>query len=102
MFINQKSKVVIKIFVSTFVVTGLTLLSNVGWSQDRQFEIEQVRWKSEAQVREMMGEPNSVLGPVGTHASYTLWKYDKVTIAFANNHAFHQFDKDSLKKFKME
>ena len=64
--------------------------------------IDQVRWKSESQVRELYGEPTSISSPVGTHASYTMWKYDDFTVAFANNKAFHLFKKDSLRKIVIE
>ncbi len=50
---------------------------------------EQIRWKTEAQVRAILGEPNSVTAPVGTHKSYTLWKYETFTVAFSNKRAFH-------------
>ena len=63
--------------------------------------INDVRWKSEAQVKAVLGEPISITPPVGTHASYTLWKYDNFTVAFANNKAFHLFDKNSLKQVKL-
>lgn len=85
---NQVVKAVITIFALTF------LLSQTSVAQD----VEQIRWKSESQVRSLHGEPNSIQGPIGTHASYTLWKYDGFSIAFANNRAFHLFDKDSLRK----
>lgn len=71
-------------------------------NSDINVDIEQIRWKSESQVRALLGDPNSVHGPVGTHASYTLWKYDDFTVAFANNRAFHLFDKNSLKKFELQ
>lgn len=64
-------------------------------------DIEEVRWKSESQVRALYGEPQSITAPVGTHATYTMWKYQDFTVAFANNRAFHLFKKDSLKKFEL-
>lgn len=64
--------------------------------------VEQVRWKGEAQVRDLYGEPQSVTAPVGTHATYKLWKYDDFTVAFANSKAFHLFKNDSLRKIKIE
>jgi hypothetical protein len=64
--------------------------------------LEQVRWKSETQVREMLGDPKSIRGPIGTHASYELWVYDGFTIAFANKRAFHIFDKNSLHKIELQ
>lgn len=64
-------------------------------------KINEVRWKSEAQVRALYGEPDSISQPTGTHARYVLWKYPDFTVAFANNRAFHLFKKDSLKKFEL-
>lgn len=64
--------------------------------------VDDIRWKSEDQVRAILGEPISSTPPVGTHATYTLWKYETFTVAFANNHAFHLFDKDSLKRIELE
>jgi len=63
--------------------------------------IEEVRWKSEAQVRALYGEPDSISQPTGTHATYIMWKYPDFTVAFANNRAFHLFKKDSLKRFEL-
>ncbi|MGK0374705.1 MAG: hypothetical protein ACJA2E_001177 [Arenicella sp.] len=59
--------------------------------------VDQVRWKSAEQVRVILGEPQSVTSPVGTHASYTMWKYENYTVAFANGRAFHLFKKNSLR-----
>lgn len=64
--------------------------------------IQDIRWKSEDQVRQILGEPQNISQPTGTHATYTLWKYDKVTVAFANNRAFHLFNNDSLEKIVLE
>lgn len=64
--------------------------------------VEQVRWKSEQQVRNILGEPQSKSTPIGTHASYSLWNYGDFTVAFANNRAFHLFKKGSLKKVVLE
>lgn len=66
-----------------------------------KMDIDRIRWKTESQVRELLGEPTSVHGPVGTHASYTLWKYPDYTVAFANQRAFHMFDKNSLHKIEL-
>ena len=63
--------------------------------------VDQIRWKNEAQVRAILGEPQSITSPVGTHASYTMWKYPSYTVAFSNGKAFHLFDKNSLRKFKI-
>jgi len=54
-------------------------------------DVREVRWKSADKVRAMYGEPRSVRGPIGTHASYTLWSYDGFVVAFANGKAFHLF-----------
>ncbi|WP_353410700.1 hypothetical protein [Arenicella sp. 4NH20-0111] len=62
--------------------------------------IEDVRWKSEAQVEKLLGQPQRKTSPVGTHASYTLWKYDGFTVAFADSKAFHLFKDDSLNELK--
>jgi hypothetical protein len=36
--------------------------------------IDQIRWKSAEQVRVILGEPETITPPVGTHASYTMWQ----------------------------
>jgi len=59
--------------------------------------LEQIQWKSETQIRELLGEPESIQGPTGTHASYVLWKYADFTVAFADQRATHVFQRDSLK-----
>ena len=64
--------------------------------------VDDVRWKSEEQVRQILGDPLSSTPPVGTHATYTLWKYENFTVAFANSRAFHLFDKNSLRRFALE
>lgn len=64
--------------------------------------IEQVRWKTESQVEAIFGVPNKKTSPVGTHATYALWEYEGFTVAFANSRAFHLFQKDSLRKIKLE
>lgn len=83
--------------ISPFLCLATFLLASVANAQD----INDIRWKSESQVRATLGEPISITPPVGTHASYTLWKYDNFTVAFANNKAFHLFDKNSLKKIEL-
>lgn len=75
----------------------LTALSLNSYAQD----INEIRWQSEERVRSLYGEPNNIVGPIGNHASYTLWKYSNFTIAFANQRAFHVFDKDSLHKIEL-
>jgi len=83
----------------SFAVASTNLLTTPNlYAQD----VDDIRWKSENQVRDLYGEPNTVHGPVGTHASYSLWKYDDYTVAFANNRAFHLFKKDSLTKLQLE
>ncbi|GHA00846.1 hypothetical protein GCM10008090_07370 [Arenicella chitinivorans] len=64
-------------------------------------DVNQIRWKSEAQVRQILGEPISTTPPVGTHATYTLWRYDGYTVAFANSKAFHLFRTDSLNTMEL-
>lgn len=64
-------------------------------------DLQEIRWKSESQIRALLGEPESVRGPIGTHASYELWKYPDFTVAFANERVFHMFKKDSLTKFEI-
>ncbi|MBX2847163.1 MAG: hypothetical protein KTR16_02490 [Acidiferrobacterales bacterium] len=86
--LNQIVKALIAITVLTFS------LSQTSFAQD----VSDIRWKSESHVRSLYGEPNSIQGPIGTHATYELWKYDNFSVAFANNRAFHLFNKDSLTK----
>ncbi|MEM7358701.1 MAG: hypothetical protein AAF431_06380 [Pseudomonadota bacterium] len=106
MILNQTLKTVFKKFSAILIVATALFVSAIGLAQEANsatdLNLEQIRWKSESQVRALLGDPNSVHGPVGTHASYTLWKYDEFTIAFANNRAFHLFDKNSLKKFELD
>lgn len=83
--------------VSLLTLAAVLALSNSASAQN----INDIRWKSEAQVKAVLGEPNSVSNPVGTHASYTLWQYDNFTVAFANNRAFHMFNKDSLQRMEL-
>ena len=59
---------------------------------------ERFLWQSPDQVRAGLGEPNSVRLPVGTHATYTLWEYEQVIVAFANERVIHVFDKNALHK----
>lgn len=75
----------------------MLFLSGAASAQD----VNDIRWKSEAQVKAVLGEPNSVSTPIGTHATYTLWQYNDFTVAFANSRAFHLFNKDSLQKVNL-
>jgi len=93
--INTKLNQSLKLPSKSIALTIGLVIAFISTSTYAQ-RVEDVRWKSESQVRNLYGEPNSIQGPIGTHASYTLWKYDDFTIAFANNRAFHLFDKDSL------
>lgn len=43
-----------------------------------------LQWKTEQEVRDLYGEPLSIRGPIGTHASYQLWQYSDFSIAFVN------------------
>lgn len=63
--------------------------------------INDVRWKSASQVRQILGEPISISQPKGTHATYTMWRYPGYTVAFSNNKAFHLFQNDSLRQFEL-
>ena len=63
--------------------------------------VSEVRWKSADKVRAMYGEPQSVRGPIGTHASYTLWSYDGFVVAFANERAFHLFNTSAGKSINL-
>ena len=97
MNVIQTLKNIKSVLFSTLLVINVFCLSAVNAQ-----EVDEVRWKSEQQVRDLYGDPISVHGPVGTHASYILWKYDDYTVAFANNRAFHLFNKDSLTKIVLE
>lgn len=76
---------------------SFTLLSSSVNAQN----IKDIRWKSEAQVRSVLGEPKSVSTPIGTHATYTLWQYDSFTVAFANSKAFHMFSRNSQEQLNL-
>ena len=65
-------------------------------------EINQIRWKSASQVRQILGEPISITKPTGTHATYTMWKYPGYIVAFSNNTAFQLFHHNSLKNYGIE
>ncbi|NND00725.1 MAG: hypothetical protein HKN85_11140 [Gammaproteobacteria bacterium] len=95
--LNQTLKTVI----GALALTATVFTFSAGWAQEG-VDVEKIRWKSEAQVRSILGEPNSIHGPVGTHHSYTLWKYENYTVAFADKRAFHMFHKDTLKKIRLE
>lgn len=84
-------------FITLLIVASFTLFGGSASAQN----INDIRWKSEAQVRSTLGEPNSVSAPIGTHATYTLWQYDNFTVAFANSKAFHLFNRNSLKDVKL-
>lgn len=88
----------IVIMKKTIVFIALFLISSLAQAQS----IEDIRWKSESEVRAILGEPQTITSPVGTHATYTMWKYVNFTVAFANNKAFHLFKNDSLKRFELQ
>jgi hypothetical protein len=95
------------IFIKRFSLLAIALASlfSVAFAQNaniKSVELDQIRWKSESEVRSILGEPKSVHGPTGTHASYILWKYDELTVAFSNGRVFHMFDPDSLKKVVLD
>ena len=80
---------------------GLCLFAATA-SQALAQSVEQIRWKSTSQVRAILGEPENVTSPVGTHASYVLWSYQNFTVAFANGKAFHLFKKNSLNNLSID
>ena len=92
--------VAITIF-SALVHAGFVTAQDNGSSIDSQALLTDLRWKSEEQVRAQLGDPDSVRGPIGTHASYQLWDYPEFSVAFANNRAFHLFDKNSLHRMEL-
>ena len=95
----------LKIFCFAVALATAVAASGALYAQQPALEspdVSTIRWKTEAQVRELLGEPNSIHGPVGTHSSYTLWKYENFTVAFSDHRAFHVFHKNSLKKFVLE
>lgn len=65
-------------------------------------DVDQVRWKSESQVTDILGEPASKSTPIGIHATYSLWTYDGFVVAFANSRAFHLFRIDGANKMELE
>jgi len=85
-------------FKSLLFICSILLCTN-SFAQDAS--AVDIKWKTESQVRNLLGEPISIHGPVGTHASYTLWKYQNMYVAFANNKAFHRFEPGSLKKVEL-
>ena len=80
-----------------YCLLGLALSFSVA-AQTAADRLPELRWKSESQVKLLLGEPTSVQGPIGTHASYVLWKYENMTVAFSNGRVFHVFDSNSLQK----
>ena len=84
------------------IKTGLLICSfAVMTSQAIAQSVEQIRWKSTEQVREVLGEPGNMTSPVGTHASYVLWSYEDFTVAFANGKAFHLFKTATLNEINL-
>ena len=92
--LNSISKSILGITVILLAVSSTTAFAQAP-------ELQEIRWKSESQIRSLLGEPESIRGPIGTHASYKLWKYADFTVAFANERVFHMFKKDSLTKFEL-
>lgn len=84
--------------VLTTLLLSFVAITSVAQAQS----ISDIRWKSESQVRAILGEPRSVSSPVGTHARYTVWKYSDFTVAFSNNKAFHLFRNNSLNRLKLQ
>ncbi len=56
----------------------------------------QLIWQASDAVRARLGEPMSERAPIGTHASYSLWVYEQVVVAFANGRVIHVFDRHEL------
>lgn len=81
-----------KLIAKTSAVLALILASFGTISAVNAQDVNEVRWKSADKVRAMYGEPQTVRGPIGTHANYTLWSYDGFIVAFANEKAFHLFN----------
>lgn len=107
----RKSNLLVSLILFSAVVTSALLaisqqvLAQENFSQaaaSLPVELEQVRWKSKDQIRSLLGDPKSIRGPIGTHASYELWNYEGFGVAFANNRAFHLFDENSLHKIQLE
>lgn len=92
----MKNQKLIKKAVVAVVLLGALV------SQAFAQNVNQIRWKSAEQVRAILGEPQSVTAPVGTHARYTMWKYENHTVAFSNGRAFHLFGNDSLRRFELQ
>jgi len=86
-----------QIVKASFCTVGLILVASAASAQS----VEQIRWKSESQVREILGEPQSTTPPVGTHAEYTLWTYDTFMVAFANSKAFHLFTPAGQQQYEL-
>lgn len=108
MILNQLLKAVFKLFFEvrkvlvTLPMLVVILFSSAGYAQMPAKNVDDIRWKPEAEVRALFGEPMSVQGPAGTHATYMLWKYGDFTVAFANNRAFHLFNKNNSETGGME
>ena len=79
-------------------ILALALVLSALASAQQIPDVAQIKWKSDAEIRVLLGEPQSVTGPIGSHASYTLWKYPDFTVAFANQRVIHVFSKDSLRE----
>lgn len=89
--------------VRAFSLISLTLLCGSLFVNSAQAQTaSDIKWKGQAQIKRMYGEPRTVRGPIGTHASYAIWEYADFSIAFANNKAFHLFRNDSLKKVVLQ
>ena len=87
--------------VSIFTA-GSVFAQQSGSSVDPQTLLSDLRWKSESEVRNRLGDPQSIRGPIGTHASYQLWNYEGFSVAIADNRVFHLFDESSLRKMQLE
>ncbi len=90
-----------KLIARTSAVLAIFLAFSSSISLVNAQNVDEVRWKSAEKVRAMYGEPQSVRGPIGTHASYTLWSYDGFVVAFSNEKAFHLFDENASKRLDL-
>ncbi|MFT6046580.1 MAG: hypothetical protein ACI9WC_002287 [Arenicella sp.] len=92
--LNSVSKTILVISVCLLAISAAPAFAQAP-------DLQEIRWKTESHIRSLLGEPESIRGPIGTFASYKLWKYADFTIAFADERVFHVFKKDSLTKFEM-
>lgn len=86
----------------------LSLITQSAGAQDLQHSVDvpallgEMRWKTASQVKQMLGAPETIRGPIGTHADYQLWMYPSYSVAIANGRVFHIFDEGSLRKLAVD